>query len=478
MVDACDDLSGQVVDSRYRVERCIGRGGMGVVWRARHVRTGQLFALKTLHGVGLLEHKALRRVLHEARATAAVQSRHVVRVVDVEPEYLHEGNALPFIVMELLHGMSLAEWLDIAHRTDLAQLLWIIQQIVRGLSAVHRSGIVHRDLKPSNVFIAREEDGETVIKLCDFGIAKLQQHAILDVSESGLMSTETGAVFGTPRYMAPEQLRHHAKQGPATDQWALALIAFRALTGANYFDHVHGAAELILAIVHEPMPVPSGVSPDWPRALDDWFLRSCARNPSDRFDDVDRQLADLESGIGAAEASPIRLPPNALGSNRPPHPPDGTLGSNSNRQLDCSVIARIIRNRRLVPAYYGLLAASFAGSLVAIHWLARIWEQESTTVSRVLPQVLPTQSRPTSKARLDVTAAARPPELNVGPSATTVTTANTVPASPATQRDKSSFAMPKHSVKVLTTAQSLPRGATCNRSAECAEGLCAAEVCQ
>jgi serine/threonine-protein kinase len=121
---------------------------MGVVWRVRHIQTNQPFALKTLRHAAPHNKQVLRRLLHEARATAAVQSRNVVRIVDVKPDYVHKGTDLPFIVMELLEGQSFADYLDTKGPIEPPELLWIMRQVCHGLMLAHERGIVHRDLKP------------------------------------------------------------------------------------------------------------------------------------------------------------------------------------------------------------------------------------------------------------------------------------------------------------------------------------------
>ena len=220
--------------------------------------------------------------MREARAAGALRSRHVTRIVDAQTSYVHDGAPLPFLVMELLEGRTLQELLDQldAGRLRAGQLAWVAGQLGRALTAAHERGIVHRDLKPSNVFIARdhENDGQPIVKLCDFGIAKLLGDAPALGSEGGLI-TQTGALLGTPMYLAPELLRGARGASPATDQWSLGLVAFRALAGIEYFGHVRGVPALVLAIATERMPPPSALAPHvgFSPAFDRWFLRSCAR---------------------------------------------------------------------------------------------------------------------------------------------------------------------------------------------------------
>jgi serine/threonine-protein kinase len=271
------------------------------VWRVQHVESLQWLALKTIEPGLAANPEAIDRFLREARAAGALRSRHVTRIVDAQTAHVHDGAPLPYIVMELLEGQTLQELLDAHGRITAGQLVWIASQLGRALAAAHERGIVHRDLKPSNVFIARdpEGDGASIIKLCDFGIAKLLGDAPALGSEAGLV-THTGAILGTPMYLAPELLRGARGASPATDQWSLGLVVFRALAGIEYFGHVRGVPALVLAIATERMPPPSELAPHigFSRAFDGWFLRSCARAPGDRFPDVAAQVAALAAALG------------------------------------------------------------------------------------------------------------------------------------------------------------------------------------
>jgi len=259
MEDARADLTGEIVDGRFRVEARLGVGGMGTVWRVQHVVSLQPFALKTLDPRAASQPEATRRFVREARAAAALRTRHVVKIVDAQMEYRHKGQPLPFLVMELLEGHTLLELLDARGRLRPGELGWLVGQLGRALDAAHRQGIVHRDLKPSNVFIAEDDERQPTIKLCDFGIAKL-----IDAGGEGSLETNTGALLGTPMYLAPEMLRGAGDAVPATDQWALGLLAFRALAGIEYFGHARGFSALVLAIANDPMRAPSSSRRAWP----------------------------------------------------------------------------------------------------------------------------------------------------------------------------------------------------------------------
>ena len=210
--------------------------------------------------------------------------------------------------MELLEGRTLLEVLDAHGRLELGELGWLSGQLGRALEAAHRQGIVHRDLKPSNVFIAEDDEGQPTIKLCDFGIAKL-----IDPAGEGSLETNTGALLGTPMYLAPEEpLRGAADAVPATDQWALGLLAYRALAGTEYFSRARGLPGLVLAIANDPMVPPSALAPSLPAAFDDWFLRSCARDPAARFPDVPAQVSALAAALG--QPAPRPIPPRVAGT--------------------------------------------------------------------------------------------------------------------------------------------------------------------
>jgi serine/threonine-protein kinase len=456
---------------------------MGVVWRVRHIQTNQLFALKTLRHAAPHNKQVLRRLLHEARATAAVQSRNVVRIVDVKPDYVHKGTDLPFIVMELLEGQSFADYLDANGPLEPPELLWVMRQVCHGLSLAHERGIVHRDLKPPNVFLAKDEEAGVVVKLCDFGIAKLQGNAIIDLAETGTLTTETGVLFGTPRYMAPEQLRRLGREGPATDQWALALIVFRALSGRSYFENARNLAELILAIVHEPLPAPSSLSPEVPEALDDWFFRSCARDPGDRFANVASQQAELELVLGAPAPRPVELqvPLQALATGSTPFD-EGT--KNSNRPVTIDESVRVRRKHILsATAYYALLGIATVIALLGTHWLGSSVRTRFGSATEVSRRPLLTSSAAEGAGASSTETprfASNPPAIDASRSATSASSQPSLsyPAKVNSVRRKTPAPI-RASVKPPGPANDLlPRGAPCTRSSQCREGLCAAEVCQ
>jgi predicted Ser/Thr protein kinase len=292
-----------VISGRYRVEKLIGRGGMGAVYAVRHANTGEVCALKMLLPALAANPAAVERFRTEARAPVAIGSEHVVRVIDadVAPEL---GDA-PYIVMELLKGRDLGSELKNRGALPAGEVVVFMKQVARVLDKAHGLGIVHRDLKPANLIVTQREDGTPLVKILDFGIAKL-----LDQSGVGEL-TQDGAIFGTPWYMSPEQARGQAsKVGPSADLWALGLIVYRLLTGKNYWS-AEGMAALVGQILYEPMVPPSQMSPHLGPRFDQWFARACCREPEGRFLNATEQVQALALALGvnyAAQPTNLDMP--------------------------------------------------------------------------------------------------------------------------------------------------------------------------
>jgi serine/threonine-protein kinase len=465
------DLTGQLVDRRFRVAGQLGSGGMGTVWRVQHTTSLQWLALKTLDPSYAKMPEATERFLREARAAGTLRSRHVVRIVDADMSYRHDGEPLPYLVMELLEGRTLQQALDGSGRIDPGQLTWMARQLARALDAAHRQGIVHRDLKPSNVFLARDEENEPIVKLCDFGIAKL-----IDATElaagAGDLVTRTGAMMGTPLYLAPEILRNAGQAVPATDQWSLGLIAFRALAGREYFASKRNLTALVLAIANDPMPAPSQLDPAMPGGFDAWFARACARAPDQRFPDVPAQVAALEVALRHPE--PVPLSPDANRAPelaRPATPPGARRGAGAGSRWGRA---------------YVTLACVWAA--VSLAWLStrahRAPAAERSAVTAATAAVTAAAAAPPPVAAPPAVAAPAPIAAPA-PAATPIetpppVTAVAVPEAPPPPRPRPT--RPHRPTPTAPAAVSEPRrlarGEPCHRSAQCASGLCVAETCQ
>ena len=260
---------GAVIAGKFRLERLVGRGGMGSVWRGRHLRLDMPVAIKFMEATAAGAPDARLRFEREAKAAAQIRSPHVVQVLDHGVD-----EDAPYIVMELLEGEDLGVRLRRVGRMSPEGFEPLLAQAAKGLRRAHEGGIVHRDLKPGNIFLARSH-GEEVVKLLDFGVAKLRGGALGNV-------TQTGMLLGSPSYMSPEQARGHQTVDHRSDLWALGVIIFRALTGVKPFV-ADSVAELIIKLCMEPPPVASQVMPGLPPALDAFFTRAFEQDPGRRF---------------------------------------------------------------------------------------------------------------------------------------------------------------------------------------------------
>ncbi|MES1187560.1 MAG: serine/threonine-protein kinase [Myxococcales bacterium] len=271
------DLSGTVVAGKYQVERLLGQGGMGSVWAGRHVTLNQLVAIKFVHPKLVGSTEARRRFDNEAKAAARIKSRHAVAVQDVGVSEAGQ----PYIVMEYLEGESLERAIRRRGKLPFSEVVQIVAQSARALSAAHDAHVVHRDLKPDNIFLAKDSEATKLgysIKLVDFGIAKVVQ----DEAETGASATQAGMVLGTPHYMSPEALTATAPVSAASDIWSLGACAFAAACGRVPFEG-DAIGDVVLKVCAAPLPVPSKLDPSLPKAFDAWFAKCCSRDISARF---------------------------------------------------------------------------------------------------------------------------------------------------------------------------------------------------
>jgi serine/threonine-protein kinase len=321
---------GQVVNSKYRLLRHIGDGGMGSVFEARHEALGTTVALKFLHLQFSKKQGLVQRFLQEARASAQIQSQHVVRVSDVDQTA--DGDV--FIVLEYLEGKTLQalyeELYRAGRRLPYADALDYATQILDGLEAAHAAGIVHRDLKPDNVMITTDGKGAPVLKLLDFGIAKLKVMG----GAPGL--TRPGVMMGTPEYMAPEQTSSADTVDGRADIFSLGVMIFEMLAGQRPVggDDPHEiAAAYLSGQVSKLADLVPGIAPEIAAAVH----RAMAARPDDRFATVAELHEVIEPFAGAVRPpSPSRvraggtigvsMPSPAPGSPAGPAvPPPGSL---------------------------------------------------------------------------------------------------------------------------------------------------------
>lgn len=268
---------GDLLASKYRVQRLLGEGGMGVVVEAYHELLDQRVAVKLLYQ-DVADREAQSRLLLEARSLAKLQSEHVARVIDVDVGM----DGLPFIVMELLEGADLSQVADARGPLPRWLVVDYMLQALEGLAHAHGRGIIHRDLKPSNLFLANRPDDRQVIKIVDFGISKTSNGA----SDRRVQQlTGGGSVLGSPPYMSPEQIRSPKSVDHRTDIWSLGICMFELLTNSMPFggDEVQETFAQILE--KRPAPIRSLVN-GVPEGLEQVVMKCLAKKRDDRFSDV------------------------------------------------------------------------------------------------------------------------------------------------------------------------------------------------
>jgi len=283
---------GQVLAGKYRVERVVGAGGMGVVVAAHHLQLDQRVALKFLLPQALANPEVVARFDREARAAVRIKSEHVARVIDVGKL----ENGAPYMVMEYLEGGDLAAWLDHRGPLPIAQAVDFVMQACEAIAEAHALGIVHRDLKPANLFCIRRPDGLLSIKVLDFGISKLLGMG----SSSDMGMTRTATLVGSPFYMSPEQMHSAKGVDPRTDLWSLGVILFELLTNRLPFE-ADEMPELIIKVLRDPPPSLVQLRPDVPPALEAVVMRCLEKARDQRWPDVG-QLAQALVEFGPARA--------------------------------------------------------------------------------------------------------------------------------------------------------------------------------
>jgi len=278
---------GDVLLGKYRVERLLGRGGMGVVVAARHIDLDELFAIKLMLVGSAADGESIERFLREARAAAKIKSEHVARTQDVGR--LPDGT--PYMVMEHLAGADLKSVLKARGPLGIEECVTYGVQVAETLAEAHQLGIVHRDVKPANMFLTQRRNGTPCIKVLDFGISK-------HTGDDSIGLTITATVGGSPLYMSPEQMRSAKHVDGRTDIWSLGVVLYELLTGTTPFHAPLITAVASRVLQDEPAP-PSLSRPDVPRALDALILRCLQKRPEARFQTMDELAAALRGVLAA-----------------------------------------------------------------------------------------------------------------------------------------------------------------------------------
>ena len=266
---------GDLLAGKYRIDKILGAGGMGVVVAAQHIHLDEWVAIKMLLPDMLGNGEAVTRFAREARAAVKIKSEHVARVTDVGTL----ENGAPYMVMEYLQGDDLSGWLKRWGPLPIEQAVEFVLQACEAIAEAHALGIVHRDLKPSNLFVIRRPDGALSVKVLDFGISKMKggSSSVSDVS-----ITKTSAMMGSPLYMSPEQMHSSKDVDSRSDIWALGIILYELISGDSPF-LADTMQEVVARIVSSPPPPLTTRRPDAPSGLEAVILRCIDKDRTKRF---------------------------------------------------------------------------------------------------------------------------------------------------------------------------------------------------
>jgi len=358
----------EVIDGKYRIVRLIGEGGMGAVYEGLHTLIHRRVAIKVLHAGVVERAEAAMRFEREAQAAGRIGSPHIVEVLDL--------GSLPsgarYMVMEFLEGESLGSRLERGVLSPI-DLYPIAAQLLDGLTAAHGTGIVHRDLKPDNVYLQQRPSGDFV-KLLDFGISKF---GVLN-DDSGLSMTRTGAVMGTPFYMAPEQARGSKQVDHRADLYAVGVILYECLTGQVPF-RASSFNELMFKIaLEDPRPIRS-LAPHVDEGLAAIVTKAMSREPAQRFGtavELRQALTSWAKTVDPVRASLVSPPlagaPSTLPSNSQNNGPDSlnvgatTATWSSNDSGIGDMFDTHMRNRKRKRLWVSLLAAGMVLGAAAL----------------------------------------------------------------------------------------------------------------
>ncbi len=312
---------GDVLAGKYRVERLLGAGGMGVVVAARHLDLNELRAVKFLLPQAKRDHDAVERFMREARAVVKLKNPHVVRVHDIG----RLAGGEPYLVMEYLEGVDLRQRLRAERRLSLPDSLDITLQTLEAMAEAHATNVVHRDLKPANIFLTHDVDGSLSVKVLDFGISKL-----LDGDDEQMEMTTTNTLMGSPYYMSPEQMMSARDVDARTDIWSIGVVLFQMLTGRVPFRGKNIATQCALLLQNDAPAPSSCLDAPLPRGLDEAILGFLRRDPKERHESAAAAaaaLAPFAANGGAAALSRIQRVSRLSGDGVPP--PNLALASTS-----------------------------------------------------------------------------------------------------------------------------------------------------
>ncbi len=357
---------GDILAGKFRVEKLLGSGGMGMVVAAHHLQLDEPVAIKFLLPEALTNAAAVGRFAREARAATKIKSEHVVRIIDIGS--FDSGE--PYIVMEYLNGQDLSQLLAARGPLPPDEVAEYILQACEAIVEAHVLGIVHRDLKPANLFVAARMDGTPLIKVLDFGISKVS-------TGPDLALTETSALMGSPLYMSPEQMASAKSVDARTDIWALGVILYELVTGKPPFS-ADTITELCAKVLQQEAQPVRAHRPELPPAMDEVIARCLKKSPAERYANVGelaialaeiapkhaRRSAKRISGVVAAaglSTAATNVPPS---SDELPHPQVSEYRGTATA-VSWGETAGQVPKRSVAPLIAGLVALSALGIVVA-----------------------------------------------------------------------------------------------------------------
>ncbi|MEP7121387.1 MAG: serine/threonine-protein kinase [Byssovorax sp.] len=284
-------MTSRIIDGKYEVVRCLGEGGMGVIFEAKDVQSSRRVAVKVIAAALLAKGpEAATRFKREMKATIALDTPHIARVLD---SGMDPAGGDPYIAMELLEGEDLKQLVERLGPLQPEVALRIVAQACIGLTAAHDAGIIHRDIKSANLFLAHDASGEITVKILDFGIAK-----VVDSSRAGGQNTDlthTGSMLGSPRYMSPEQARGQRDVGCQSDLWSLGVVLHELLTGTTPHAEIESVYALVVAIGSVPPPAVRRRAP-WVLPEHEAFIsRALQIDPEERFASASEMLRAIRA---------------------------------------------------------------------------------------------------------------------------------------------------------------------------------------
>jgi len=441
-------LVGAVVDDRYRIERLLGEGGMGAVYEAVHLALDSVVALKVLNSLSASDAQR-QRFLQEARAAAQIRHENVVYISDFGER------PLTYFVMEHLRGHDLSQILKTNVRLCWARAKPLLLQTMRALAAAHERHIVHRDIKPSNIFVVQREDGSELVKVLDFGIAKVAATGV-----PGL--TGTGQIVGTSGYMAPEQVLNAPIDG-RTDVYSMGVVMYEVLTGRLPFTGAN-TFELLRDHLQTPAPSLPCAELELPHALEAIVARALAKAPGDRFPTMDALRLAIEPIVDDAPVLPRTGPVPAVHDVQAVPPPAPPMTRTSLTPTPSASNLTIVAPTRERPpqrrmSVGGVVGTTVLLALVGAMGVVGLKARSTPEVAVTSPPPLPVENDPVRPDGV----AAPPPEISTGardaevpPPPVIATKTETVVAPNPREDETAKNGKPKAS-KASATARTPPR---------------------